>query len=113
MLPQRWCSVNAEKPREIVIHQSANRPNQILGGDRELVLVTILVSVSLAFSLGTWWGIVLSIVFWLSAIAVLQRMGKADPLLRQVYLRHIRYRPFYPAKSGLYSKCLQRPMCWK
>ena len=105
--------MNAEKPREIVIHQSANRPNQILGGDRELVLVTILVSVSLAFSLGTWWGICLSIVFWLSGIAVLQRMGKADPLLRQVYLRHIRYRPFYPAKSGLYSKCLQRPMRWK
>ena len=26
-------------------------------------------------------------------------MGKADPLLRQVYMRHIRYRPFYPAKE--------------
>jgi type IV secretory pathway TrbD component len=45
--------MNAERPREIVIHQSANRPNQILGGDRELVLVTILISVSLAFSLAT------------------------------------------------------------
>lgn len=28
-----------DKPREIVIHQSANRPNLLLGGDRELVLV--------------------------------------------------------------------------
>ena len=100
--------MNAERPREIVIHQSANRPNQILGGDRELVLLTILISVSLAFSLATWWGVGLSIFFWLTAIAVLQRMGKADPLLRQVYLRHIRYRPFYPAKSGLHAKCLQR-----
>ena len=34
-------------------------------------------------------------------MAVLQRMGKADPMLRQVYIRHIRYRPFYPAKSGV------------
>ncbi len=50
--------MTTDRPREIVIHQSANRPNQILGGDRELVLLTILVSVSLAFSLATLWGIV-------------------------------------------------------
>ena len=39
-------------PRELTIHQSANRPNQILGADRELVLITVLTTVSLAFSLG-------------------------------------------------------------
>lgn len=98
--------------REIVIHESANRPNQLLGGDRELVLVTLLICVSLAFALATWWGIVLSIGLWTSAIAVLKRMGKADPQLRQVYLRHIRYRPFYPAKSGLYSGSLSTPKHW-
>jgi type IV secretion system protein TrbD len=103
----------ADRPREITIHQSANRPNQILGADRELVLITILTAVSLAFSLGTWWGFTLAIVFWLAAVAVLQRMGKADPLLRQVYLRHIRYQAFYPAKSGLYSTCLQTPARWR
>jgi type IV secretion system protein VirB3 len=102
-----------DKPREVIIHQSANRPNQILGGDRELVLIAILIAVSLAFSQGTWWGLGLSVGFWIGAIAVLQRMGKADPLLRQVYMRHIRYRPFYPAKSGLYSRCLQPPWNWK
>ena len=31
-----------DRPREITIHQCANRPNQILGGDRELVLVSVL-----------------------------------------------------------------------
>jgi type IV secretion system protein VirB3 len=103
----------ADRPREITIHQSANRPNQILGADRELVLITILTAVSLAFSLGAWWGFTLAVVFWLAAVAVLQRMGKADPLLRQVYLRHIRYQSFYPAKSGLYSTCLQTPARWR
>jgi type IV secretion system protein VirB3 len=103
----------AERPREIVIHQSANRPNQILGGDRELVLLTLLVSVSLAFSLATLWGVALAIGFWLAAVAVLQRMGKANPMLRQVYMRHIRYRPFYPAKSALFSRCLQPPSRWR
>lgn len=102
-----------DRPREIVIHQSANRPNQILGGDRELVLIAILTSVSLAFALGSWWGICLSVVFWVGAVAVLQRMGKADPLLRQIYVRHIRYKAFYPAKSGLFSRCVPIPNNWR
>src|SRR5208283_4406998 len=104
---------SADIPREITIHQSANRPNQILGADRELVLITILTAISLAFSLGTWWGFALAVVFWIVAVAVLQRMGKADPLLRQIYLRHIRYQSFYPAKSGIYSLCLQTPRTWR
>ena len=104
---------NNDRPREIMIHQSANRPNQILGGDRELVLIAILTSISLALSLGTWWGIGLSVAFWVGAVAVLQRMGKADPLLRQIYIRHIRYKPFYPAKSGLVSRCAPLPANWR
>jgi type IV secretion system protein VirB3 len=102
-----------DKPREVIIHQSANRPNQILGGDRELVLIAVLTAVSLAFSLATWWGLGLSVAFWIGAVAVLQRMGKADPLLRQIYMRHIRYKPFYPAKSGLFSRCLVPPRDWR
>jgi type IV secretion system protein VirB3 len=105
--------MTADRAREILIHQSANRPNQILGGDRELVLVTILVSVSLAFSLATLWGIGLAVGFWIGSIAILQRMGKADPMLRQVYMRHIRYRPFYPAKSGVFGQCVPHPFRWR
>ena len=103
---------NTQALREVIIHESANRPNQLLGSDRELVLVALLISVSLAFALATWWGIVLSTALWATAVAVLKRMGKADPQLRQVYLRHIRYRSFYPAKSGLYSRCLPTPTRW-
>jgi len=38
-----------DKPREILIHQSANRPNLLLGGDRELVLLAAMLSASLIF----------------------------------------------------------------
>jgi len=69
--------------------------------------------VSLAFSLATRWGLVLSIGFWVATIAVLQRMGKADPMLRHIYMRHIRYRVFYPAKSRPSSLCLQTPNRWR
>ena len=92
------------QPRETVIHQSANRPNLLLGGDRELVLVMVMIAGGLAFSLASWWGIGLAVALWIGSMAALQRMGKADPLLRPVYLRHIRYTAFYPAKSGLHGQ---------
>jgi type IV secretory pathway TrbD component len=64
---------STDKPREIVIYQSANRPNLLLGGDRELVLVMVMVSGGLAFSLACWWGIAVAIVLWLVSVAALQR----------------------------------------
>jgi type IV secretion system protein VirB3 len=75
--------------------------------------VAILIAVSLAFSLASLWGIALSVAFWVAAIAVFQRMGKADPMMRQIYMRHIRYRTFYPARSGLFSTCLRPPRNWR
>ncbi|MEP6539030.1 MAG: conjugal transfer protein TrbD [Bryobacteraceae bacterium] len=103
----------ADKPREILIHQSANRPNLLLGGDRELVLITVMITGGLAFSLASWWGIGLAVMLWIGSIAALQRMGKADPLLRQVYLRHIRYVAFYFAKSGLHGRNVETPKSWR
>ena len=102
-----------DKPREIVIHQSANRPNLMLGADRELVLVMIMILGGLAFSLATLWGIGVAVVLWIGSMAALQRMGKADPLLRSVYLRHIRHIAFYPAKSGLHGENIETPKSWK
>ncbi|MCZ2076317.1 MAG: VirB3 family type IV secretion system protein [Bryobacterales bacterium] len=102
-----------DKPREILIHQSCNRHNLLLGCDRELVLFSALLSAMLIFALVTWWGIVVGIVLWLAAVAVLSRMGKADPMLRQVYIRHVKYRPFYAAKSGLLSQSLATPRRWR
>jgi type IV secretion system protein VirB3 len=60
---------NADKAREIAIHQSANRPNLLLGADRELVLVTVMVSGGLAFSLACWWGVGVAVALWLGSIA--------------------------------------------
>ena len=96
-----------------MIHQSANRPHLILGGDRELVLFAGLTAVCLGFTVATWWGVLIGIVFWLAAVAVLARMGKADPLLRHVYLRHIRYRAFYPAKSSRAAVALPCKTNWR
>lgn len=104
---------NATRPREIIIHQSANRPNTLLGADRELVLMVIMIAFTLGLSLATWWGVIVAALFWVCSVAALQRMGKADPLLKKVYMRHIRYKSWYPAKSGVYSISATAPMKWR
>jgi type IV secretion system protein VirB3 len=102
-----------EKPREIIVHQSANRPNLLLGADRELVLLSAMLAASLIFVIASWWGILLGVVLWVVAVAILKRMGKADPMLRQVYIRHVKYQPFYGAKSFIHSRTSAIPTAWR
>jgi type IV secretion system protein VirB3 len=85
----------------------------LLGGDRELVLVSGILAAILIFAVMTWWSILAGAVLWLAAVAVLARMGKVDPLLRHVYVRHIRYRAFYPAKSKLTAPPTNTRMGWR
>jgi type IV secretion system protein TrbD len=102
-----------DAPREMPFHQSANRPHLLLGGDRELVLVSGVLAAMLIFAVMTWWSIVAGLVLWLAAVAVLARMGRVDPLLRHVYVRHVRYRAFYPAKSRLCARPTSTRMKWR
>jgi len=46
-------------------------------------------------------------------LSVLRRLAKADPIMRQVYLRHIKYKPFYLAKSGLHRAMSGSPTKWR
>ena len=88
-----------ESVRRIPIHRSLNRPTLLLGGDRELVMGAALLCGVLVFSVSTWWGVALGLLFWIAAIAVLSRMGKSDPLMRQVFLRHQRYQSHFCASA--------------
>lgn len=100
-------------PREIVIHPSVHQPRLVLGGDRELVISLGLVSAILIFALVTWWSITFGILLWLAGVALLARMGREDPLMRHVYVRHVKYQAFYPAKAGLNSSGVRLPRAWR
>ena len=100
------------KPREIVVHQSCNSHNLLLGGDRELVLFSAILSAMLAFVIATWWSAIAGMLFWMFSVAVLNRLGKADPLMRQTYLRHVGYQAFYPAKSAVSSTTERIRLSW-
>lgn len=102
-----------DQPREVQIFQSANRPNLIMGGDREMVLLAGLLSAALIFSVATVWAIAVGISAWVFAVAALSRMAKVDPLLRHVYVRHVRYARYYAAKSGIDAEAMEVSKVWK
>ena len=81
------------------IHRALSRPNHLMGADRELVLLTGLATVILIFVVLTWFSVLLGIAIWIAVVGVLRIMAKADPMMRQVYLRHIGYRPTYRPTS--------------
>ncbi len=85
--------------RTIPIHSSVNKANLFWGGDREMVMFTALMSVALIFAAQQLVASIFGIVLWFSALYLLRLMAKADPQMRFVYLRHRKYKSFYPAHS--------------
>lgn len=90
--------------QRVRIHRALSRPNLLFGADRELVLVTGLAAIILIFVVLTPMSAAVGIVIWSVVVGMLRMMGKADPLMRKVYLRHIRYRPTYRPTSSPWRK---------
>ncbi len=90
--------------RRIPIRRVANRPNLFMGGDREIVMFVGLMAGALIFSAQNLIATIYGIGLWFSALFLLRLMAKADPQLRQVYLRHRKYKAYYPAKSRPYRE---------
>ena len=92
------------------IHRSCIRTNTFLGGDRELIMVSGVVTVACVFVLQTSIAFLFGVVLWFSVLFLTRLMTKADPRMRDVYLRHIKYQSVYHAKgtpfaeTGLFQK---------
>lgn len=71
-----------------------------MGGDRELVMFSGLLAFALIFSAFEFKAFVFGTTLWVFALFALRLMAKNDPLLRKVYLRHRKYRTYYPARSA-------------
>jgi len=89
------------EPEQTIMRTSLSRPQQLLGGDREMVIMAGLGAAMLAVSVMTFVSFLLAIVGFWTIVIVLARIGKADPMMRKVYSRHLQYKDFYPAKSGV------------
>ena len=80
--------------RRVTIHRAGVRPHLFLGGDRELVLFTGLLTAALTVTSFQWASVLTGIVLWMVALFLLRRMAKADPLMRFVYQRQLLYRRY-------------------
>jgi type IV secretion system protein VirB3 len=87
------------EPRVAPVYQSVIRPLLFLGGDRELTMMTGLLCASAVFAVQTWQSVMWGVGVWTIALYFLRLMAKSDPLLRDIYLRHVAYKAFYPARS--------------
>lgn len=90
--------------RTVPIRQVGNRANQVLGGDRELVLTSAVLCGSLVFSASSWKAALVGGAIWAITLFLLRKMAKSDPLMRQVYLKSLKYRNYYPAQSTPFVK---------
>lgn len=82
------------------IHRALSRPNLLMGADRELLLFTGLVAIILIFVVLTLYSALFGIAIWFVIVGALRMMAKSDPLMRHVYVRHLRYRHHYLPTSS-------------
>lgn len=85
--------------RAVPLRRAGNRPNLVLGGDREMVMIAGLMAFALVFNAMEVRATIYGMFIWFGALYVLRLAAKHDPWLRPVYMRHRRYRPYYPARS--------------
>lgn len=85
--------------RMIPIRRAGNRHSLFMGGDRELVMFTGLLAGSLVFAAQEWKATIFGLLLWFTSLYLLRLMAKSDSYLRQVYMRHRRYKGYYPARS--------------
>lgn len=85
--------------RIIPIRRAGNRHSLFMGGDREMVMFSGLLATALVFSAQEWKATIFGIFLWFISLYLLRLMAKSDPKMRAVYMRHRRYRVYYPARS--------------
>ncbi|AMV15193.1 TPA: conjugal transfer protein TrbD [Legionella pneumophila] len=85
--------------RTIPIRRCGNRPSLFMGGDRELVMFSGLLSAILVFAAQDWLAALFGFALWFLSLKGLRLMAKADPYMRAVYLRQRGYQAYYQARS--------------
>jgi len=91
---------------QIPFHNSLNKPKLVMGGDRELMMMTALISLTMIFVALSWQSLILGVVIWFIFSTLIRWMAKADPQMRKIYIRQLKYQKFYLFKSTPFRKGL-------
>lgn len=90
------------------IRRSLHRPQMILGGERELMLFSMLVTGLLTILTMNVFAITVGVIFWTICAFGLRKMGKADPQMSKVYMRQFSLQSYYPAFSKPWRQSISR-----
>jgi type IV secretory pathway TrbD component len=71
----------------------------MLGGERKPVYLTALLCAGVAFTALNIPAIALGAGVWAFSMPLWRAMAKTDPQMVQVYIRSLRYKRYYPARS--------------
>ncbi|MDA8093943.1 MAG: conjugal transfer protein TrbD [Betaproteobacteria bacterium] len=88
----------------VPIHESLNRPILMLGGERTLVLMLLMVSGVFIFSLAKVWAAGVGITLWVVGQWALTRAAGYDDQLSKTGPRSLKYRRFYPSQATPFAK---------
>lgn len=78
-----------------------NRAHLVMGGEREVVMLSMLLGVVLLV-LQNPYTAVLGVILVFSMLVVARMMAKTDPVLTQTYRRYAKFQRYYPAHSVKY-----------
>jgi type IV secretory pathway TrbD component len=92
----------SEARRLTPFHRALHRPQQIMGGERELMLFSMLVAGGLIVSALNMVATAIGLVLWLICVHALRKMAKSDPELSKVYIRQLKYGHYYGPFSRPY-----------
>lgn len=84
------------------IYRFGWRPVLFMGGDRELVLLTALFSGIIMFYSFDLVLFIIAFILFMVSLKAFRMIAKADPLMKNVYLRHTKYKGIYLARSTPY-----------
>lgn len=87
--------MNDDALRQTRIRRALHRPQQIWGGERELMLFSILVAGGIIIAAMNVVATVIGMGLWLVCVYGLRKMAKADPVMSKVYMRQLRFRDYY------------------
>ncbi|WP_296249443.1 conjugal transfer protein TrbD [uncultured Stenotrophomonas sp.] len=86
------------------IYYALLRPQEIFGGERELMLFSMLMAGTLIFSGLNLVSAIVGGVMWAACWTFLRAMAKKDPIMSKVYIQQLKYKPYYPAHSTPFAE---------
>lgn len=84
----------------VPFYSALNKPFLLLGGERELMVLAMLISFLVAYVNPSLVNIVIGIVLWVAMSILLRMMAKVDPIMSKIYRRYIKYKKYYRAVAS-------------